>query len=108
MLLFEIATWTIILSVDNFKSNTHPPAEVGQAKQPLPQAGGWLLEFVEQGRFLIIKPVRTGLRNRLLVFFLFVSFFRLFVLFAQLFLLAARNGCSHCIGPKKKQATLLV
>jgi hypothetical protein len=108
MLLFEIATWTIILSVDNFKSNTHPPAEVGQAKQPLPQAGGWLLEFVEQGRFLIIKPVRTGLRNRLLVFFLFVSLFRLFVLFAQLFLLAARNGCSHCIGPNKKQATLLV
>ena len=48
------------------------------------------------------------MRDCLLVFFLFVSLFRLFFLFARLFVLAARNGSNHCIGPKKKQATLLV
>ena len=55
--------------------NTAPLAEVGQAKQPLPQAGGRLLEFVEQGRFQS-SWVCVGSRDCLLVLFLFVSFGR--------------------------------
>ena len=63
-----------LLTISIKKHN--PFVEVGQAKQPLPQAWGWLLEFVEQGRFLHVKSswVCVGSRDCLLVVFLFVSF----------------------------------
>ena len=132
----------------------NPLAEVGQAKQPLPQARGWLLEICGAGRFLHVTfmilcwfawllaycllscfvwphamapTIASGQKkNRRLGLFVFVVSFGArpvskckvhdFVLvhviacllFFYLFRLATRNGSSHCIGPKKKQATRLV
>ena len=51
-----------------------PLAEVGQAKQPLPQAGGWLLEFVEQGRFLHVKFMSLCRPASLLACCMFICF----------------------------------
>ena len=83
-----------LLTVSIKKHN--PLAEVGQAKQPLPQAGGWLLEFVEQGRFLHVKFMSLCWLAWLLACCLFICFV-----------------WPHAMAPaiasdQKKQATMLV
>jgi len=61
----------------------------------------------------IASGQKKNKRHRLLVFFVFllvrmVACSLACLLYFYLYRLAARNGSSHCIGPKKKQATLLV
>ena len=75
----------------SIKTNT-PLAEVGQAKQPLPQARRWLLEICGA------RPVSTCTVHDFVVVHVIAC-----LLFFNLFRLATRNGSSHCIGPKKNR-----
>ena len=86
----------MISSFGNFDLNKHPLVEVGQAKQPLPQARGWLLEICGAG------PVSTSRVHSFVLICVIAC-----LLSFQLIHLAKRNGFSHCVGPKKKRATCL-